>query len=177
MARPVRYSYALPAGDTSNAQDDGVVYMHLLAGDCATAQVYLDATWDRLYQYYGGPRAVVMFQAAIEMCTGDEVAARRFVDLAGARFGWAGLARDQYSCNIYRATQSVWRQVPPPDVDCPAGDIPPWPDDRTCDDPRTESDECTSASPTTAAPGDDETPTTPSATTTPAEPPTGTEAP
>lgn len=155
-----RYTYALPLGDTPNAQDDGVVYMHLLAHRCEVAQDYLDQTWNKLHQFYGGPRAIVMFQAGIEMCRGDEARARTYVDIARASFGLSGLAKDTYSCNIFRATSSVLRQEPQSSVLCPGGDIPWWPDDSTCDDPRTAVDECASipdrrstGSPSTSSPG------------------------
>lgn len=147
------YTYSLPIGDTSNAQDDGVVYMYLLRGDCAFAQRYLNQTWYRLGT--GGPRTVVMLQAAIEMCRGNDSAARHFAQIAETRYGWSGLARDQYSCNIYRATGSVWRQVPQSSLNCPGGEIPLWPGNRmfpgnrACEDPRTGTGECPGETPST----------------------------
>jgi hypothetical protein len=146
--RKLTYTYSLPIGDTANAQDDAVVYMYLLRGDCAFAQYYLNRNWYRLGT--GGPRTVLMLQAAIEMCRGNDSAARHFVQIAETRYGWSGLARDRYSCNIYRATGSVWQQVPQSSLNCPGGDIPLWPGNRTfpsnraCEDPRTGTGKCPS---------------------------------
>jgi hypothetical protein len=143
--------------------------MYLLRGDCASAQKYLNQTWYRLGT--GGPRTVLMLQAAIEMCRGNDSAARHFVQLAHTRYGWSGLAKDEYSCNIYRATGSVWQQVPQSSLNCPGGEIPLWPgnrmfpENRPCEDPRFGTGECPSTAPSTE-PGT-LTPTTPS---TPTEP-------
>lgn len=151
--RKIHYTYSLPIGDTPNAQDDAVVYMYLLRGDCAFAQKYLNQTWYRLGT--GGPRTVLMLQAAIEMCRGNDSAARHFVQLALTRYGRSGLAKDEYSCNIYRATGSVWQQVPQSSLNCPGGDIPLWPgnrmfpENRPCEDPRFGTGECPSTAPST----------------------------
>lgn len=147
------YTYSLPAGDTANAEGDAFVYMYLLRGGCAFAQKYLDQTWYRLGT--GGPRAVLMLQAAIEMCQGNDSAARHLVQTAYARYGWSGLVKDKYSCNIYRATGSVWQQVPQSSLECPGGDIPLWPGNqmfpgnRPCEDPRIGTGECPSTAPST----------------------------
>lgn len=166
----IHYGYHLPYGDTPNAQDDAVVYMYLLRGDCASAQNLLNDSWNHLGAFYGGPRMVVMYQAAIEMCRGNDSAARYFSQIAKTRYGWAGLAKDQYTCNIYRATRSVWWQRRLSSIKCrKSGDIPWWPGNRTCDDPRTRTNECSSAmpsvrqaSPTPTAPATSTEPGTPS---------------
>lgn len=163
----VSYAYRLPVGDTPNAQDDAVVYMYLLRGNCAFAQKYLNQNWYRLGT--GGPRTVLMLQAGVEMCRGNGSAARYFVQLAATRYGWAGLAKDEWSCNIYRATGSAWQQVPQSSLTCPSGDIPLWPgnrmfpSNRPCEDPRTSTGECPgvapSIEPATPTPSESTTPT------------------
>lgn len=161
-AKGKTYTYSLPVGDTPNAQDDAVVYMYLLRGDCAFAQKYLDQTWYRLSMQ--GPRQVLMLQAGIEMCRRNDSAARSFVQIAETRYGWSGLAHDEWSCNIYRATGSMWLQVPQSSLSCPGGQIPLWPGNsqfssgRPCEDPRVGTGECPSAPPSI-------TPTTPPPTT------------
>ena len=151
-AAGAEYGYSLPYGDTPFGQDDAVVYRWLLDKNCSLAQRTLNDTWFKLGDYYGGPRMVVIYQAAIEMCRGNELAARSLVEMAKARYGLAGLAKDEYTCKAYRALSSFLDQVSQSSISCPPGDIPWWPDNRTCDDPRTVANECTRAPPSTEPP-------------------------
>ncbi len=142
------------------------------------AQQVLNNTWFKLGDYYGGPRMVVIYQAAIDMCRGNALAAHRLVELAKARYGLKGLAKDEYTCKAYRALSSFLDQVPQSSVLCLPGDIPWWPGNRTCDDPRTVANECTRAPPSTEPPTPAATPSaeptepaSPGPTTTPAAAP------
>jgi hypothetical protein len=169
--RRMAYSYSLPYGDTGYAQDDEIVYGMLLHGQCAAAQKKLDQSWFRLG--IGGPREVVMMQVAIEMCGKNDSAAHHFFDIAKMRYGWSGLSLDVWSCNIYRATESFWLQIPQNSTKlmCPGGEIPLWPGNRpfpsqlgrACEDPRFGPGRCVgpapSVRPTTPIPSPSSAPT------------------
>lgn len=149
------YTYSLPYGDTSYAQDDEVVYSHLLGGDCAAAQNVLDQRWWELG--IGGPREVVMMQVAIDLCRKNDSAARRLFDVAAKRYGRVGLSQDVWSCNIYRAAGSYLWQIPPNsrELACLKGDVPLWPGNsyfpsqpvRACEDPRFGTGKCAGPAP------------------------------
>lgn len=136
---PARYAYSLPEGDTMNAEDKFVVYMHLQAGNCAKAQEYLDATW---WHGFTSPETVVMEQVAVDMCFGRTAAARAQFERGQAMYKWVGVRGERNLCNIYRAYTAFQRQVPLPGRDiCPPGELvswPGWPSAPRTDDPRTD---------------------------------------
>lgn len=133
---PADYAYSLPEGDTENAEDAMVVYMHLQAGDCAKAQEYLDASW---WRGFTSPEAVVMEQVAVDMCFGRTAAARAQFERGQAMYDWVGVRGNRNLCNIFRAYTGFQRQVPLPGRDiCPPGELVSWPGWPPTDDPRTD---------------------------------------
>ena len=135
---PVTYSYSLPEGDTSHADENGVMYWHLTSGNCAQAQAHLDYSWPWGFQ---SPEEVLMFQVGTSMCAGDVATAAAQFDRGESRYGWAGLATfGRNLCNIYRAYLSYREQEPQDAISCPGGGLvywPGWPDPQPRDDPRT----------------------------------------
>lgn len=135
---PVTYSYSLPEGDTSRADEAGAVYDGVYSGACGAAQAHLDRTWAWGFQ---SPEEILMYQVAIDMCAGDEDSAAGMFDRGESRYGWAGLATfGRNLCNIYRAYLSYHEQEPQDAISCPGGGLvywPGWPDPQPRDDPRT----------------------------------------
>jgi hypothetical protein len=159
---PVTYGYSLPEGDTSNADDNGVMYSRLAQNRCADAQAYLDQVWAGGFQ---SPEEVLMFQVGTSMCAGDAATAAAQFDRGERLYGWTGLAGfGRNLCNIYRAYLSYRDQRPQEDISCPGGSLeywPGWPEPQPRDDPRTDAVEATwpdGAEDAPAEPDDGETP-------------------
>lgn len=143
--RPVTYTYSLPEGDTSHADESSVMYSLLIGGSCADAQAHLDYSWPWGFQ---SPEEVLMFQVGASMCAGDVATAAAQFDRGESRYGWAGLATfGRNLCNIYRAYLSYRDQQPQDAISCPGGGLvywPGWPDPQPRDDPRTAAVEAES---------------------------------
>ncbi|WP_194288428.1 hypothetical protein [Ornithinicoccus halotolerans] len=152
------FSFGLPEGPSSIAGipvDD--VYIPLAAGRCAQAQTDLDLRWED----FESPRTVLLYQAGISLCLGDEAAARDWLARAG-ELGWSGVGREvpvvndagvqtgtfRYDCELYRSLVHVLARVPRDSVSCPDGEAPPWSQPGV--DPRLGT-----AGPATTATGDD----------------------
>jgi hypothetical protein len=113
------YNWALVA-DISGDGPDAEVYRALRTG-CDAGQQTLESRWDRLT----GPREVVLFSAAIQMCRGDQAGALARFQQAST-FGWNGLGPDRNSprCSVYTALNVTLNRVQPAAVSCPAGQSP-----------------------------------------------------
>jgi hypothetical protein len=152
------FPWGLPPGDTSAAANEAIIYGQIEQGACEAAQTSLDEGWRGL----NGPRAVLLYQAAIHFCRGERDAGRQLFVQTGDLFGWAGVNWPSLDCNVFIAIRSVLEQRAKEEIeDCPGGETPLWPEDDSRDDPRTPEDE-----------GATPTPAEPSTTTTSTEPPT-----
>jgi hypothetical protein len=146
---PEHYDWTLPLGDITVTINEDVLYRIVYRGACSDAQQYLDDWWSTLRS----PRAVLLYQSAIDFCGGDEGAARAHFT-AAATYGWEGVASPYLDCNVYKAASSVVQQQPVASFTCPTGPGPTWPDGvdpAARDDPRTAEDESLAA--TTTIPG------------------------
>jgi hypothetical protein len=154
------FPWGLPPGDTSAAAQEAIIYGLIEQGRCEDAQTSLDEGWRIL----NGPRAVLLYQAAIHFCRGERDAGRQRFVQAGDLFGWEGVNWPSLDCNVFKAIRSVLEQRAKEAIeDCPGGETPLWPEDvpaESRDDPRTPEDD-----------GATSTPTEPSTTTTSTEPP------
>jgi hypothetical protein len=134
------FAWGLPVGDESPSVTEHPLYVTIQRGDCAGAQQFLDEN----YSLLRSPRAVLLYQAAIDFCAGREPDARAHFEQA-ATYGWEGIAQPYTDCNVRRAAASVLEQAPPASFPCPAGPGPTWPPDASPDapkdDPRTAVDE------------------------------------
>jgi hypothetical protein len=119
------YGWDLPFGDQTVSINEDVLYRIIDRGACDDAQAYLDEQWSTLRH----PRAVLLYQAAIDLCRGDVGSARQTFGRAESAYGWAGVARPYLDCNVYQTAKSVFEQQPPSGFACPEGDAPPWPVD------------------------------------------------
>ncbi|MEU7816198.1 hypothetical protein [Pseudonocardia sp. NPDC049154] len=113
------YDWALVA-DVTGDDPDAQVYRALRTG-CDAGQQALNSTWDRLT----GPREVLLFTAAVQMCRGDQAGALGSFQKAST-YGWNGLGPDRNSarCAVYTALTVTLNQVAPAAVSCPAGMSP-----------------------------------------------------
>ena len=156
-----RYGWFLPVGPSSNSTNEGILYQRLAEQkDCAAAQEGLE----RFRYGLLTPRNVLLYQAAIDLCRGDEPRARAVYGRI-ARFGWNlefGNSTYQVDCATYQAVRSVLDQRAPDSFACARGTPPAWPDGPK-DDPRTDVDEATTTRATTTTPTTTRTtaPTTP----------------
>lgn len=110
------YDWALVA-DVTGDDPDAQVYRALRSG-CDAGQQALNSSWDRLT----GPREVLLFTAAVQMCRGDQAGALASFQKAST-YGWNGLGPDRSSarCAVYTALTVTLNQVAPAVVSCPAG--------------------------------------------------------
>jgi hypothetical protein len=136
------YDWGLPSGPDSPAGPvrEHPIYMSLVNGACGDAQADLDRWWDQMHS----PRGVLLYQAAIDLCTGDLDSGRRLLEQATNTYGWLGLSYAidgfMYDCEVFRSVQSVLEQQDRMGFECPEGVAPEWPDGLE-DDPRTPEDE------------------------------------
>lgn len=143
--------WGLPTGPDAPAGPvrEHPIYIALSVSDCAQAQSDLDRWWDDMRW----PRNVLLYQAGIEICSGNIELGQSLLDQASSTFGWDGLTYDvdgfTYDCNIYQAARGVLEQGEPGSFDCPGGTPVPWPDGAE-DDPRTPDDESISTTTTTS---------------------------
>jgi hypothetical protein len=143
-----RYTWGLPVGDTSVSLNEAIVYIPLQKGNCGEAQARLDD--EPLWKGFRSPRNVLLFQAAIHLCSGRVAAARPLFQRAEADYGWGGLAPGGIVCETYLASASVIRQQPKSAFTCVGGEPPPWRGEYpNLDDPRTAVDESTTTTSTT----------------------------
>jgi hypothetical protein len=66
------FDWGLPIGDATVSLNEDVLYRMVQPGECGDAQDYLDELWDTLRS----PRAVLLYQAAIDFCTDNAARAR-----------------------------------------------------------------------------------------------------
>ncbi|WP_433503824.1 hypothetical protein ACQP04_29650 [Pseudonocardia halophobica] len=113
---PPSYDWSLVA-DVRGEDPDAQVYRALRTG-CDAGQQVLDSRWDQLT----GPREVLLFTAAIQMCRGDQAGALASYQEAST-YGWNGLGPDRMSarCAVYTALTVTLNRVIPAAVSCPAG--------------------------------------------------------
>ncbi|WP_156067496.1 hypothetical protein [Pseudonocardia halophobica] len=110
------YDWALVA-DVIGDDPDAQVYRAVRTG-CDPGQQALNSRWDQLT----GPREVLLFAAAIQMCRGDQAGALASYQKAST-YGWNGLGPDRMSgrCAVYTALTVTLNRVTPAVVSCPAG--------------------------------------------------------
>lgn len=113
------YTWSLPLGDRSISFAAQSTYRIVQAGDCEAAQTELNLTWE----WFHHPRAVLLYQAAVEFCRGDDATARRLFERAGSEYGWIGIEHPYIDCNVYRAALSVLQQQPSEAITCPGGRV------------------------------------------------------
>ncbi|GGM74756.1 hypothetical protein GCM10012275_51810 [Longimycelium tulufanense] len=173
------FTFRLLGGDpdpgNTNAEE---VFAALRRGDCHAAQRELNGTW----HVQTSPRVVVLYQAAVHACEGSSAshraAARNVLDRGAAYGGWAGLATDEFAwlgdVQVCRALNSVLRQRPQSETQCPEASTPEWQErNGRRDDPRTPYDESRGAGgvgTTTTTRTTTTTTTTGATTTTPGQP-------
>ncbi|WP_143193342.1 hypothetical protein [Saccharothrix sp. CB00851] len=160
-----RYGWFLPEGPDSPSFPEDDVYRPLKSRDCTTAQATLDAEWSAMTS----PRNVLLYQAAVHLCRGEESAGRAMFGRA-SRYGWAmnhgGDGSGEVDCATYQAVRSVLEQRDPRSFTCVEGRPPEWPDDVDRDDPRTDTDRTTTTTTTTTSTTTTRTTTTTTTTTT-----------
>jgi hypothetical protein len=151
-ATGTRYGWLLPDGPQSPSTREDLVYQHLAKyRSCGAAQAELDDGdgWAGMMT----PRNVLLYQAAIDLCLGNEPRARAMYGRI-AHHGW-NLEfghTEPVDCPTYQAVRSVLDQRDPGSFTCTKGSPPEWPDRRAKDDPRTDSDEATTTTVTTTSP-------------------------
>ncbi|MEU7811096.1 hypothetical protein [Pseudonocardia sp. NPDC049154] len=113
------HEWALVA-DISGDGPDAEVYRAVRTG-CDAGQAALNSRWDRLT----GPREVLLFASAIQMCRGDEAGALGNFQKAST-YGWNGLGPDRRAlrCAVYTALTVTLNRVEPAVVSCPGGASP-----------------------------------------------------
>jgi hypothetical protein len=156
---------------------EDVVYQRLAGdGDCGSAQEALDRPGlDADLQPWRGmksPRNVLLYQAAIRLCQGEESQARTMYDKA-AEYGWAmdfGVdGSGKLDCVTYKAVRSVLDQQDRERFGCEDGKPSDWPesDARRRTDPRTGANEVTTTTAATTTTAVTATTTAPATATTP----------
>jgi hypothetical protein len=147
-APKTRYGWNPPTGPRTTSTNEDSFYGTLQTGGCSRTQSLLDEHW----RSFVSPRNVVLYQAAIHLCLGQELPGRQVFERA-RMFGFAMMGSDTADCFVYRAVRSVLDQVAVDAVGCQVGTPPRWPtwqpDEK--DDPRTDLVEGT-ASPTSPQP-------------------------
>lgn len=122
-------------------------YRAILTG-CDAGQQTLDAHWSELT----GPREVLDFAAAIDMCRGDQAAATTLYRTARDTYGPDGLGPDPRTarCSVHRALAVSLDLADPAAVPCPGGASPSF-RRSVCgvpDNPLTTADEATAGAAT-----------------------------
>ncbi|MEU4443759.1 hypothetical protein AB0K14_20470 [Actinosynnema sp. NPDC050801] len=157
-ATGTRYGWFLPEGPSSIATNEDIVYQRLARDrNCQAAQEFLDrGAWKGMLS----PRNVLLYQAAIDLCMGDESQARAMYGrIARHRWNLEFGSTEPVDCPTYQAVRSVLDQRDPGSFACTKGSPPEWPDRQAKDDPRTDSNEATTTTTTVTT-------TTPTSTTT-----------
>lgn len=116
----VRYSWGLPAGDTSPSGNEGSGYGVLLR--CEDASAWVAGAWNG----FNSPRNVLTYMAGARLCKGDESGARPFYARALSDYGLAGLRSNVNACEVYRSVASVLEQSERSSLVCDGGEEPPW---------------------------------------------------
>lgn len=129
------YRFTLPIGKPGADQHEATTYHYLQQGDCGAALRHLNERW----RGFDGPRNVLLFQAGVDFCRGDNASGKRWFNRA-ARYGWGGTDRPNV-CELYQAAASVTYQRAPSSFGCQSGEDE-WPDGPK-DDPRTPANEGT----------------------------------
>lgn len=80
-----KYSWDLPAGDTSPTGNEGSMYGALMS--CQGAEQTIAEAWSG----FNSPRNVLMYMAAAHLCHGDVSGGRPFYNRAVSEYGLAGL--------------------------------------------------------------------------------------
>jgi hypothetical protein len=115
-----KYSWDLPAGDTSPTGNEGSLYGALMS--CQGAEQTIAEAWSG----FNSPRNVLMYMAAAHLCHGDVSGGRPFYNRAVSEYGLAGLWADTRPCDTYRSVASVLLQAPRESFACPEGQSPEW---------------------------------------------------
>src|SRR5215216_1451547 len=120
-----KYSWVLPAGDTSPSGGEGPGYLVLM--QCPRPDVDPEASIAENWATFSNPRNVLLFMAAAHLCHGDTPGGRPFYDRAVSKeYGLDGLRDDAGVCDVYRSVVSVLLQKPRDSVICPGGRPPQW---------------------------------------------------
>ena len=122
----IRYSWRLPIGDVSPNYEEKEVYDALHDSECAEAQEALDTLWSK----FQSPRNVLLAQAAIGFCRGEQAKGTAMFARA-QKLGFKGLlspedTQPRPACEYYKALSSVINQKPPSDYTCSRGEPPAW---------------------------------------------------
>jgi hypothetical protein len=139
------YAWDLPLGDISPNESSELDTYNALVTGCDQGQSTLDSRWEN----YRSPRSELLYSAAVDVCRGNLVRARQYMD-AGTDYpgyegwpGWTGVGNVEWDCRTYKAVRSVLDQQSQKDVKCPLASpgehYPEWrpsprPDER-CDRP------------------------------------------
>ncbi|MFD1145614.1 hypothetical protein [Saccharothrix hoggarensis] len=150
-----RYGWFLPVGPDSPSFAEDNVYRQLATfRDCGAAKTTLEQEWRSMTS----PRNVLLYDAAVALCRGDESRARAMYGRAG-RYGWlvntGGDGSGAVDCPTYQAVRSVLDQREPQSFPCAAGRPPGWPPPPggPRDDPRTDANEATTTTTTSRTGG------------------------
>lgn len=147
-----QYGWRLPEGPTSPTTNEDVIYQRLVAEDCGEAQRYLDKSWSGLQ----APRNAPLYQAAVDLCDGNQASARSMFAKAaalGLQIHQGAGGSPAVDCAVLKAVRSVLDQVSQESVRCVPGRTPAWPDKIPRDDPRTDIVKGTTTTTTTTTAG------------------------
>ena len=117
-----KYSWDLPAGDTSPSGNEGSFYGYLMQCDGAVEELRSDRWWEN----FNSPRNLLLYMAAAHLCRGDTEAGRPYYEEAMSQYGSSGLGTDSRPCDVYRSVSSVLLQRARDSFACPGGQLPIW---------------------------------------------------
>ncbi|MBB5869133.1 hypothetical protein F4553_002512 [Allocatelliglobosispora scoriae] len=131
-----RYAFGLPQGDRSPDQRiESAVYVELARSHCGDARAMMrrkDADGDVPgWGSFDDPRAVLLFQAAVELCDGETTRARTVWDVVSRGYGgWTGIGWDVetttvlrwHVCEAYKSVGSALLQKSKDDLPCRRAD-------------------------------------------------------
>lgn len=132
------YGFGLPAGDRSPDQRvESTVYVEIANRRCKTADSIMRRPEGPGWRGFDDPRAVLLFQAAVELCGNNDkpanpAQARRLWDAVSSQYGnWNAIGWTDnatrliwHVCELYKSVGSALLQQSKDSLPCRLGEIP-----------------------------------------------------